>query len=134
MPIAGFEARAAQRSARGTQFIMEGLEPSQHTRLARCPVERFLCQIKQCARVKACRKPFQAKRGNLPVAVAAGTAQQINIAPDAFRKEGAQFCPENRIVSGCGGQCFVEGSCFVGHACRSSAKRVKPEFNYCRIP
>src|SRR5690606_1381033 len=83
---------------------------------ARGAVEGFLRQFDQLGRVEAGAQPLEAQRGELPVAVAAGAAEQVDLLAEALDEGGAQFGDEREVVAGRGVQRCIERSACLRHS------------------
>ena len=58
---------------------------------------------------------LQAKRRHLPIPVATRAPHQVELARDAIAKRLAQFAKQRGIGTRSGGECCVEGTCFISH-------------------
>ena len=106
--------QAGERSA--CEFGAQAVEPAQHSRLARRAVEGLLGEADQFGRVERRAESLEAHRGDLPVAVAARAAQQVDLLGQALDEGCAQLTQQRRVLARRGRQRRVKISGFVGHS------------------
>lgn len=75
--------------------------------------------------MEACGEALQPHRRHVPVAIAARTAQQIDLPLGTFDECGPQFAHQIGIVPGGSGEVCVEGGTFVGHATGLRVKSLR---------
>ena len=108
-------------------------EPANHARFSGRRDLRLFGQGKQGGFVEACSKALQPLRRDLPVGVAAGPCQQVNLACKAVRERAAQLGGERRIVSGRGGERRIKGACFIDHSPKHSVRGLNRGYDR-RVP
>lgn len=77
--------------------------------------ERAFRQLIERTDIKAGCKAFQSQRRYRPVAVAARTRKQVDLARYAFQKRRAQLGVKPRIITGGSRQSYVESASIVSH-------------------
>ena len=86
------------------------LEAAHDHRIARRGIERQFGKVGQRFGMKAGRQSLEPHCRHLPIAVAARTAEQIDLAREAFNKSAAQFRQQLRIIAGSRRQSRVKSS------------------------
>lgn len=108
------------RSAPGDQIIVKLLDPPDDAWLTRGTGQGLICKGNQRAGVKARGQPMQTQRGDPPIAIAPGPAQQVDLARQTFSKCRTQFGEQFRVVPCNCRQRLVQSSGFVGHGLPTS--------------
>ena len=99
----------------GRKLVKKALQTPHDGGLSRGGFQRFLGQNDQRFGMKAGGKPLEAHGRDLPVAVAARTAQQVDLPRQAFREGRTQLREQLGIVARGGGQRGIKGTCFIRH-------------------
>lgn len=107
------------------KFVEKTLDTAYDSGLAWRRIKRFLGQRDERIGMKTRRKPLQAHRRHLPVAVAARASQQIDLTCQTLDKRLTKFGKKGRIFARSSGESRVQSSSFIGHSATLSRKSVK---------
>lgn len=88
----------AKRSG-GVEIPDEAFELAYDYRLARSADERFVSQANELGRVEAGAKPFETHRGDVPIAIAAGPSEKVDLALQTFPERHAQLREQRGILA-----------------------------------
>jgi hypothetical protein len=122
---------------RGREILDCRANPAQDHRIAGRPIERFVGQRHQPQRSEACPKALEARGGDLPIGIAAGSDHQIMLSRRTLDEGGAKLRHQLEIVAKrCRERC-VEGSWVVDHewalAGGALTGRIRERFHVPRI-
>jgi hypothetical protein len=84
--------------------------------------------LKQVLGMEAGRKPLQPHRRHVPVAIAAGAPEQIELAGRTFEESGPQFAAQDGISARRSGKGRIKGTVVERHAAIDSANWVNAGF------